>query len=340
MGTTLPKSRTRRQLLLDRVQQKSNDILKELASGQQGNLEKLLNFCSTRLTKWSSHNLFCLFVQRPEIQCPISISEVKKLGHEIKKGVSYASILVPIVKEVLGAQLKNDNFSEDLTDSEGSQKQERVLPKNQEIIGWKAIPCVVDLGRDTIGANLGLKRLAQNQQPTDEVLKTCLEASRRYAQKIGLKLPEVSEVSSEKFGNSLCDIIKKNFVQQGGVTGEKNAELQLDAATYIAAKSFGISSHYACSHPESWGSKPSDLLENLRVATNFARQAVLEIGKELEEMIVEKQQQSPDSFIRSHQMEWENAEGITPERKKNSVISERDESEEELESFQVESAKI
>lgn len=339
MTKPIQKPKTRRQLLLDRVQQKSNDILKALASGQQEPLEKLLNFYSTRIAKWSSHNLFCLFVQKPEIKCPILVSEVKKLGHEIKKGVPYASILVPIVKQAEEIQSKEEKFDEDLTDTNISQKpKENLSPKKQEIIGWKAIPCVVDLSCDTVGAKLELKRLEQNEQLTSELLKAYIEACRRYAQKNGIKLSEVNNVSPEKFGNFISEIINQNFLKKG----EKDAEIEKEAAAYITAKTFGVSSHYACSHPENWGSKPSDLIERLRVVACFAQQAVLGIGNELEEMILEKQQ-APASFIRSRQTEWQNAEGITPKQPKQqdkTVVSEKIESEEELEGFHVEAARI
>ena len=89
--------REQKKEFFDRIEGYATELADKLTRGDPEDLKRLLEFFSSKCTRWSYLNLLGLMLQRPGIQRPVTIGEARNFGHYKRRDVTPATILVPHV---------------------------------------------------------------------------------------------------------------------------------------------------------------------------------------------------------------------------------------------------
>jgi len=191
----LRAQKDRKKEFFDRTEQFCNKLIAEMAAGDSSRLQQMMSFFSSKAAKWSATNIMGLYLQRPSIHRPVTVSEAKALGHWPKKGIRCAEILVPCSAKPTAEKVeeKTDEKQQTPTPADNQEardkeeaekaaegKVEEKTPRRN--IFFKVVGCVLDLGYDTEGPAL-LESEGANE---DDALRIHA-AARQFAASLGIK---------------------------------------------------------------------------------------------------------------------------------------------------------
>jgi hypothetical protein len=278
-----------------------------------------MNFFSSLASKWSMTNTIGLFIQKPDIQRPVTIREAeKKFGHKPKRGVRWASILVPCIPrskpedeqpqrtpEVPAVAVNDGQIDGEAAAPEATQTQEPVTEKSIPVrrpVYFKAVRCVVDLGRETEGPNI-LESEGANAHVAAEVLA----AAKQYATSEGIEVTPQSWSGRSSAGRaglgedgtkqiSIADCLSVDkqlatFIHELahvklGHLGNKDVshntkEIQAEVTAYVVSNSFGIPADYSATYLRAFGADQQKVYDNLRVIGRVTKQIINGIERQL-----------------------------------------------------------
>jgi len=315
---------------LDQIANFLNDSLRDLQKDDPTGLKRLLDFYSTKFQRWSPSNIVGIFIQKPACERPVTVSEVKALGHTIKPGLPRAAILVPAYKpheQEIEAHRDQVTNTDNRVDGEAEPEKESLLrPEPQKetepklkLVGFKVVPCVVDLGKDTEGPPI-LSNHQVKQYQAAEPLIAALEA---YAtdrnitvddrlNRIGVRVGatghavenkdgsiHISTLSAQPAARRFASLVHEltHAILHLGPEAEKldpkTEELQATGVSYFVSKHFGLAEEFSGLYLKTWEVIAKELLKNLSVIVKTSREIVEGIGKHLEQKEREIREEVP-----------------------------------------------
>jgi hypothetical protein len=304
---------------LDQIDSFLNDLLRDLQKDDPNGLKRLLDFYSTKFQRWSPSNIIGIFIQKPACERPVTVSEVKALGHTIKPGVPRATILVPVYKpeeeiesnqdEVTKTDNRVDGEAEPREESHSRPQPEKETPTKLKLVGFKVVPCVVDLGKDTEGPPILSNHKAEQYQAAEPLIAALRACAAERNVKVddrldprGVTSGATGHAVENKDGSihistlsvqaaprrfaSLVHELTHGILHLGPETEKldaKTKELQATSVSYFVGKHFGLTEEFSGLYLKNWGVSAKDLLKNLSVIVKTSREIVEGIGKHLEQ---------------------------------------------------------
>lgn len=314
---------------LDRIDSFLHDLLNDLSKDDPAGLKRLLDFYSTKFQRWSPSNIVGIFLQKPKCERPVTVSEAKKLGHTVKPGVPRATILVPVFKpedpeEVSQQRESADNRVDGETEPAATEAKQLIPPASDSIepklklVGFRAVPCVVDLGKETQGPPI----LSSTNQSLNQDTDLLLEALRKFAAEINITVDDrlnrrvvrsggtgaaaqlrdgsvhISTLGAmppvRRFHSLVHELTHGmlHFQDENAEAPEtKDAELQAAGVSYFVGKHFRLEENFEALYLKNWGVTGKDVLRNLAVIVKASREIVEGISRQLaprqEEVLVE-----------------------------------------------------
>jgi hypothetical protein len=304
---------------LDQIDSFLKDLLRDLQKDDPNGLKRLLDFYSTKFQRWSPSNIIGIFIQKPACERPVTVSEVKALGHTIKPGVPRATILVPVYKpeeelesnqgEVTKTDNRVDGEAEPREESHSRPQPEKETPTKLKLVGFKVVPCVVDLGKDTEGPPILSNHKAEQYQAAEPLIA----ALRAYAAERDVKVDDrldprgvtsgatghavenkdgsihISTLSVQAAPRQFASLVHElthgvlHFGSETEKLDAKTKELQATSVSHFVGKHFGLAEKFSGLYLKNWGVTAKDLLKNLSVIVKTSREIVEGIGKHLEQ---------------------------------------------------------
>ena len=363
----------REKIVSERIDKACNDILEGLKDNDPTKLKELMEFYGAggKAARWSVNNLFAIFVQKRDIQRPVTTREAKALGHTIMAGASLASIFIPAFEgdkeqwEVKKARLQFEDWSKEsgvspedikrigeefkewsqsnglssdkalervhdflieceptmMADGKITKQLEKAvkehasstgafapMPDRGDLLYFKLVPCVLDLGRDTVGP-----ALIESKGEDPARAEMVFAAGKAYAEELGFKVGNKTFMSAgsaregrvdvadwtskgKQVGTLVHEIAHHLF---GDVAAQRNPdkqapkevrELRAESAAYLVATTLGIPMDWSCTYLQSWGATPREFLVNMMEIRRVAKEIIQGVSAHLEEVQEQSEQ--------------------------------------------------
>jgi Zn-dependent peptidase ImmA (M78 family) len=258
------------------------ELIREIQRGNPEKLKAMLDFFSTKASRWSLNNLIALYVQKPYLERPITINEAKELGRYPVRGTKLACILVPV-----RPKCPDEEQNEEIQDDR---------------IFFKAVPCVLDLATETQGKELLsyataaekvqaqklydlLKEVAQEQGFTvvdrSSFLEGAFGASGSFSR--GGIIRVNSYASIENRTSTLVHEMAHALLHNGDpVYDTATKELHAETTAYLVLRHFGLPADYSAEYLQHWQATPKALMAQLKTITGASREIIHAVEKKLE----------------------------------------------------------
>jgi hypothetical protein len=303
---------------LDKIDSFLDDLLNDLKKNDRAGLKRLLDFYSTKFQRWSPRNIVGIFIQKPRCERPVTVSEAKALGHTIKPGVPRAAILVPVfkpedVEQKPQEQVATQGIVDNRVDGQVANDPQSTSQTNNKpeiklkLIGFKVVPCVIDLGKETEGPPI----LVPNKPEEQNSAEALLEALGKFASEKNIVVDDhldraavlagatgisgkrrdgvvhistMSALPPAKRFQTLVHELTHGMLHSTKENEErerKAEELQAAGVSYFVGKHFGLEDDFSPLYLQNWGVTGNDVLKNLAIIVKAAREITEGVARHL-----------------------------------------------------------
>lgn len=240
-----------RQVALEDVYRSLRGLLEQAKAGNDDGMRSLLTGYSKRAAHWSPTNWMLLLSQRPNLVEPVTIREMRALGHQMRPGVKPAGLLIPVsVKDTMPLEVGGERNVVRM-ESAGKRDVSRIY------FAFKR--CVLDLGNDTEGPEVSLP-------PKNDASKTAFVARAEKVAYETLRAEPPAQVESLGTLDRAGIAVQLAFARANR-SGETPPRI-LELAAFLTLRSEGFS------HPApdlaAW-TDPKHLLGDLNAASKYVR---------------------------------------------------------------------
>lgn len=302
--------RSRKQRFNDSDRDLINRLADQIAEKDYSELQKVYDFWTSRVGKYSRLNVFGLYLQNPDMQRPVTLREMRKHGHKLKKGAKVYEIIRPIfLKLDAEGNVIKGKKSENKPVPENEEEGIRVDEETPEVevaetkkIFWP-VNCVVDLGVGTEGPPL------QMGLDSHEGVEDLIEALKEFAASRNIEIKTMAGSFAGAEGALGTSDGKGTITVYSGMTPEhqfatmvhemahemihdldsrkeekwdrKTRELHAEGVSYLVLSNFGIKGDKSALYLKSYKVDADDLREHFDIISKTARTITYNIEKVL-----------------------------------------------------------